>query len=84
MPNTLAQVPIARVSYLSIDMNCAAPKVAALKFFWSRLERGSFVVLDDYAYSGYEPQKRAIDALSMELGFDVVSLPTGQGLIVRE
>lgn len=83
IPDTLATVTPPRVAFLHIDMNCAAPEIAALRHFWPRLSPGAIVVLDDYAYDGYEPQKRAIDALAVEFGVLAVSLPTGQGLLIR-
>ena len=41
------------------------------------------VLLDDYAYWGYRQQKVAMDALAARLGVAIMSLPSGQGLIVR-
>jgi len=39
--------------------------------------------LDDYAYFGHDCQREAIDASAQAKGVQVLSLPTGQGLIVR-
>lgn len=83
IPETLPEVTAERVAFLHIDMNCAPPEVAALRHFWPRLAPGGVVLLDDYAYRGFEPQKRAMDEVAGELGVDVLSLPTGQGLIVK-
>jgi hypothetical protein len=41
------------------------------------------IVFDDYAYHGYEPIHESTDRLAAELGFAVVSLPTGQGLAIK-
>lgn len=42
------------------------------------------MLLDDYAFSNsYRPQKQAFDSLAKELNFNILSLPTGQGLIVK-
>ena len=83
IPDTLPEVTAERIAYLHIDMNCAPPEVAALRHFWPRLSPGAPVLLDDYAYKGFEPQKHAMDGLAAELGADVLSLPTGEGLIVK-
>ena len=64
-------------------MNCAMPERAALDHFWPLLPPGAVVLLDDYAYAGHGNQKEAMDAAAAELGAGVLSLPTGQGLIVR-
>jgi hypothetical protein len=41
------------------------------------------VLFDDYAYFGHESLTRAIDAAALSLGTEVLSLPTGQGLIIK-
>ena len=83
VPDSLSTVEIDGVAYLSLDMNIAEPEVAALRFFWVRLTPGATVLLDDYGWTGYRPQKDAIDELASELDVAVLTLPTGQGLIVR-
>ena len=83
IPETLPMVDAERIAFLHIDLNCAPPEVAALEHFWDRLERGAPVLLDDYAYWGYRQQKVAMDALAARLGVAIMSLPSGQGLIVR-
>jgi hypothetical protein len=83
VPETLVQVSATRVAYLHLDMNSAPPEVAALGYFWDRLVAGAPVLLDDYAYLGYTPQKLAMDDFAHAHGVTVCSLPTGQGLIIR-
>lgn len=84
VPKTLQQVDTDKVCYLSIDMNSAEPEIAALKFFWPKLVTGALVLLDDYAYAEpYRRQKEAFDSLSKEFGFNILCLPTGQGLIFK-
>jgi hypothetical protein len=81
VPDILPLVDVSSVAFLHLDMNCAYPERAALEYFWNRLSPGALVLLDDYAYHGYESQTEAIDGLARSLGFDVLSLPTGQGMI---
>ena len=83
IPDTLDQVPSKQVCYLHIDLNAAAPEVATLRHFWPKLVSGAIVVLDDYGWPLHIAQKRAIDALAAELDFAILSLPTGQGLIIK-
>ena len=72
-----------KVAYLHLDMNCAPPEVAALEYFWQYLVPGAFVLLDDYAYRGFECQKAAMDKVAAEKNSKIVSLPTGQGLLIK-
>jgi hypothetical protein len=83
VPETLTQVRAERIAYLHLDMNSATPEVAALSYFWDRLAIGAPVLLDDYAYFGYTPQKRAMDEFAHTHAATVCSLPTGQGLIIK-
>jgi hypothetical protein len=64
-------------------MNNYLPEVAAFNYFWERLVPGAFVLFDDYAYKGYEPQKVALDAAAAAKDLKIVSLPTGQGLLIK-
>jgi hypothetical protein len=83
VPDTLPSVDTDRIAYLHLDMNCAPPEVAAANHFWDRLVPGAFMLLDDYAYVGYEAQKVAMDAFASEHDVAICSLPTGQGLIIK-
>jgi macrocin-O-methyltransferase TylF-like protien len=83
IPETLPEVATPRIAFLHIDMNCAAPEVAAVEYFWDLLVPGAPVLLDDYAYMGYEEQKHAMDAVAQARGVAILSLPTGQGLIIK-
>jgi hypothetical protein len=83
IPETLDQVETQNVAYLHLDMNCSPPEIAAINFFWDRLVPGSVVLLDDYAYRGYESQKHAMDAFGKEKQVMIASLPTGQGLLMK-
>ena len=64
-------------------MNCSPPEVAAADYFWNKMSPGGLILLDDYAYRGYEPQKHAMDKFAQEKGVGIASLPTGQGLIQK-
>ena len=83
IPDTLVQVTAARVAYLHIDMNHAPPEIAAIEHFWPRLVPGGIVLLDDYAYLGFEAQKQEMDDFAQRVGVAICSLPTGQGLLLR-
>jgi hypothetical protein len=83
VPSTLSTVDIKAVAYLSIDMNNVTPEIAAINYFWDRLQPGAPVLLDDYGFVRYEAQKRAFDAWAAERGVEILALPTGQGLIIK-
>ncbi len=83
VPGVLSEVDASAVAFLHLDMNCAYPERAALEFFWDRMPAGGMVLFDDYCYAGCEQQGREIRTAAERFGVEVLSLPTGQGLIVR-
>lgn len=83
VPEVLPKLDIARVAYLSIDMNCAYPERAALEFFWPKMVPGALAILDDYGFAGHEAQKQAADDFARSAGVSILCLPTGQGAIIK-
>jgi len=83
VPDTLPLVKTNKVCYLSIDMNCAEPEIAAAEFFWDKLVSGAVMVLDDYGWTNHIGQKRAFDNFAIKHNVEILSLPTGQGLIFK-
>lgn len=83
VPESLATVAIDAIAYLHIDMNIAYPELEASKALWDRVSPGGMVVYDDYGSPSHGAQKQAIDAFAAERAVSVLSLPTGQGLIVK-
>ena len=83
VPATLDQVDSDRIGYASIDMNNATPEIAAGEFLWPRLVSGGLVVLDDYGWLPHSTQTYQWDAFADRHGVRVLSLPTGQGLLIK-
>jgi O-methyltransferase len=83
VPGTLAEAGITKVSYLSIDMNIAYPERKAIEHFWPMLSPGGMVVLDDYAFIGHSEQKQSMDEWASMAGVSILTLPTGQGFILK-
>lgn len=84
VPEVLASLAPGPVAFLHLDMNCAAPERAALEYFWDRLSPGGLVLLDDYAMHANDALAEAIDEAAHARGAEVLSLPTGQGLIWKQ
>jgi O-methyltransferase len=84
VPDTLNEVEIEKVSFISIDMNCVGPEIAAASFFWPKMVPRAFILLDDYGFVSYEEQKHAFGAFAAERGTSVLALPSRQGLIVKD
>lgn len=83
IPDSLSQVDPGPVAFLHIDLNDPAPEAAALRHFWPSLSPGAIVVLDDYAYQGFDASQRSADRVAADLGVSILPLPTGQGLTIK-
>lgn len=83
LPATLETVPLRKIAYLSIDLNNATAERECIKRLWPMLSPGAFVVIDDYAWAGHRAQYDMWNAFGLSAGAPIVTLPTGQGLIVK-
>ena len=81
--DTLSKDAPDKISFLHIDMNNASAERAALEKLFPRVSAGACVVLDDYGWSGYRDQKITADEYLNKLGYEVLELPTGQGLVIK-
>lgn len=83
LPDSLKGADIPAISFLHIDLNAAEPEVESLIYLWSSITSGGIILLDDYCNRGRNAQHEAMGELGAKLGFNVLSLPTGQGLVFR-
>ena len=84
VPESLRNVSINKVSYLSMDMNNAFAETEAIKFFWDKIVNCGIVLLDDYAtHDGFKEQKISWDKFAKGKNIEILTLPTGQGLIIK-
>jgi O-methyltransferase len=84
VPESLTGQTIEQIAFLSLDMNCVMPEIAAAEHFWPKLVSGAVIVLDDYGWDDLHLlQKQAFDEFARSKGVSVFLLPTGQGLIFK-
>lgn len=83
VPDTLSSVSIPVVAYLHLDMNLSYPERAAIEYFWPKMPVGAIVLLDDYGWAPYRPQKDILDDFAKKNGVEIMMLPTGQGLLIK-
>jgi hypothetical protein len=83
VPETLEKFAGNKVAYLSIDMNCVAPEIAAAEFFWDKLVSGGVIILDDYGFREHIHQKLAFDEFARKKGVSILALPTAQAIIIK-
>jgi hypothetical protein len=82
IPDTLATVEIERVAFLHVDLNHPDAEEHAVRHFWPRLVPNAVIIYDDYGFPNFDSSRRRVDKVAAELGFRVLALPTGQGLVI--
>ena len=49
----------------------------------AKMVKGGIVLLDDYGFTDFAPQKKAFDRFASEHDIRILSLPTGQGMFLK-
>jgi hypothetical protein len=83
LPDTLDQVNIDKIAYLSMDLNQVYAEKVVIERLWDKLTPGAMVLLDDYAWRGHELQYNMWNAFAAARDRYIATLPTGQGLLVK-
>ena len=82
VPKVLKDLPATSVAFVHLDMNNVTPEKAAAEYFWPLMIRG-VMLLDDYAFIGYGLSKKGMDDFADAVGVEILSLPTGQGILIK-
>ena len=69
------------ISFAHFDLNAAQVEEYCFKLIYSKLTSRSIIVLDDYGFVDLKPQQETWDRLALTYNFDILTLPTGQGII---
>lgn len=83
VPESLIDTAPEQIAFLHIDMNNVTPEIAALDLLFERVVPGGMIILDDYGYIPYVAQRDAERVWFAQRGYDVLELPTSQGLVIR-
>ena len=83
LPGTIDEAKIDKIAYLSIDLNNTLAEEESIKALWPKLSKGAFIVLDDYGWDACKDQRDMWNAFATSVGQMVVTLPTGQGLLIK-
>ena len=83
LPDTLAEAQIDKIAYLSIDLNNAVAEIATIERLWPKLSPGAIIILDDYAFQGYESQHKAWNNFAQSMNLMILTIPTGQGILIK-
>jgi hypothetical protein len=83
IPDSLKAVESKAIAYIHLDLNCSPPEVAALELLWDSLVPGAYILHDDYSQVAHKISKDGMDQFAAKKNLQFVSLPTGQGLLIK-
>jgi O-methyltransferase len=84
VPEVLHDVgPKEKIAFMHIDLNNVQAEIGALEVLFDKLQPGGIMILDDYGWLAYRPQKLAEDPWLAKRGYHVLEMPTGQGLVFK-
>jgi len=83
IPERFNEVTNHRFRLVHIDVDLYKPTRDSLEFFYPRLVKGGFIVMDDYGFKNCPGATRAADELAASHGGEILLLTTGQGVITK-
>lgn len=83
LPEVLFSLDIPYIRFLHVDLNAASPEVQSVRILWDRIVPGAIILLDDFGSPEFSESRKAMTQLSKELSFEILGIPTGQGLIIK-
>ncbi|TAN46622.1 MAG: class I SAM-dependent methyltransferase [Methylococcaceae bacterium] len=73
-----------KIAFMHIDLNGPTAELASLEYLFERMVPGAILILDDYGwYLSFAAQKYAEDPFFAARGYQVLELPTGQGMVLK-
>jgi hypothetical protein len=83
LPGALAEVNLKKIGFLHIDLNAPEIETHCLEILWDRILPGGVVLIDDYAYTGFEYTNRLFNEFAQKVGVAILTTASGQGIIVK-
>lgn len=81
--DTLPAARLTQVAFVHVDMNHPNPEEFGVRTLWPLIPSGGVILFDDYAFLGCERQHERCDRLAAELGFDILTTASGQGIVIK-
>lgn len=83
LPSTLEEIHSKRIAFLHIDLNAPEIEIECLTMLWERIIPGGVILIDDYAYNGFEYTTKLFNEFANNFGVSILTTASGQGIIVR-
>lgn len=83
LPESLDQIDLGKLAYVSIDLNNAEYEKQVIERTWDKISDSAFILIDDYAYKGHEEQYDMWNSFAESKSRMIYTAPTGQGLLIK-
>jgi O-methyltransferase len=84
IPERFGEVFARRFCFVHIDVDLFQPTLDSLNFYYPRVVNGGIILCDDYGFITCPGARKAVDTFFEDKPEEVVSLTTGQGLVIRK
>jgi len=83
IPDRFHEVKKKSFCFVHLDVDLYQPTLDSLSFFYKRMLPGGIILCDDYGFVSCPGAKSAMDQFFAEKPEPVISLTTGQGLVIK-
>ena len=83
VPDSLAIAAPEKIAFMHLDLNNAEAEIGALEVLFDRIVPGGILILDDYGWQAYHRQLVAEKAWFKARGYEILEMPTGQGMVIK-
>jgi hypothetical protein len=83
IPDRFGEVETERFSLVHVDVDLYEPTMAAVEFFYPRVNSGGVILCDDYGSADCPGAKKAIDEFFADKPENVIGLTSGQSIVIK-
>jgi O-methyltransferase len=83
IPDTFIGLESERFALAHIDVDLFQPTLDSCQFFYHRMTSGGVLLFDDYGFPACRGEKEAVDLFFSDKPEPVITLPSGQGLVMK-
>lgn len=84
LPTSFEQACPEKIAFLHLDLNSSMAEIKSLEVLFDRISPGGIIVFDDYGQMPHKAQHLAENDYLAKRGYQLLELPTGQGLLVKK
>jgi hypothetical protein len=83
LPTTLESIKSRKIAFLHIDLNAPDVEIESINHLWDSILPGAPILIDDFAYIGYQKTLEKFEIFAKERGFSILTSASGQGIAIK-